>query len=422
MGHAATSAVISTAEPGTEGGVEEEVFQSKELMSMVVSLSDMSITDLSRFALVCRRWRDVARDPLFPFRLSQALCVGTIEKDVRPEFVWLSTLRSERVVSASAGGSHCLFLTSSGRVYGMGTNAQGRLGLNHSVHACRSPEFVSSLEHQHIVKVEAGFLCSFALTKEGKVFAFGSNTNGELGLGTNTSPVTPVIVDALNDEEIVDVSSDMHTLFLTRAGRIYSCGLGRFGQLGHGDEACLMTPKPIAAFETTRIRMICAGGSHSFAVSEHDEQLYAWGRNEHGELGRKDKSNQSLPTPLKVGQGEPIDSITTGTWHSLVLTKEGRCYTFGTGRASLGSKDTAWQPTIVPGLEDQKVIAMAGGDDHSLFVTEDGVYAMGNTKRSRIGRHNGDALTRAERLGGGLGNKGRPFAVTAGDNFSVVLL
>jgi hypothetical protein len=54
MGHAATSAVISTAEPGTEGGVEEEVFQSKELMSMVVSLSDMSITDLSRFALVCR--------------------------------------------------------------------------------------------------------------------------------------------------------------------------------------------------------------------------------------------------------------------------------------------------------------------------------------------------------------------------------
>jgi len=123
----------------------------------------------------------VARDPLFPFRLSQALCVGTIEKDVRPEFVWLSTLRSERVphlalcqcrprssvltyssccdthglhlllltsfkvVSASAGGSHCLFLTSSGRVYGMGTNAQGRLGLNHSVHVCRSPEFVSSL-------------------------------------------------------------------------------------------------------------------------------------------------------------------------------------------------------------------------------------------------------------------------------------
>ena len=51
MGQAATSAVIITAEPGEE---EEEVFQSKELMSMVVSLSDMSITDLSRFALVCR--------------------------------------------------------------------------------------------------------------------------------------------------------------------------------------------------------------------------------------------------------------------------------------------------------------------------------------------------------------------------------
>jgi hypothetical protein len=58
----------------------------------------------------------------------------------------------------------------------------------------------------------------------------------------------------------------------------------------------------------------------------------------------------------------------------------------------------------------------------SLFVTEDGVYAMGNTKRSRIGTHTGNALTRAERLAGGLSNKGRPFAVTAGDNFSVVLL
>lgn len=100
------------------------------------------------------------------------------------------------------------------------------------------------------------------------------------------------------------------------------------------------------------------------------------------------------------------------------------------------------------------MIAMAGGDDHrylaractvvtscvrsvrllagdlltltavfcSLFVTEDGVYAMGNTKRSRIGTHTANALTRAERLAGGLSNKGRPFAVTAGDNFSVVLL
>jgi hypothetical protein len=44
----------------------------------------------------------VARDPLFPFRLSQALCVGAIEKETWPDFTWLSAFRSEKVQRPTA--------------------------------------------------------------------------------------------------------------------------------------------------------------------------------------------------------------------------------------------------------------------------------------------------------------------------------
>jgi hypothetical protein len=49
-----TSSLAKVVVATEEDGVEEEVFQSRELMSIVVSLSDMSIVDLWRFALVCR--------------------------------------------------------------------------------------------------------------------------------------------------------------------------------------------------------------------------------------------------------------------------------------------------------------------------------------------------------------------------------
>jgi alpha-tubulin suppressor-like RCC1 family protein len=56
-----------------------------------------------------------------------------------------------------------------------------------------------------------------------------------------------------------------------------------------------------------------------------------------------------------------------------------------------------------------------------MFITEDGVYAVGNGKRNRLGLQTEETVKSARRVDR-LNNKGRPFAVTAGDFFSVVLV
>jgi alpha-tubulin suppressor-like RCC1 family protein len=103
------------------------------------------------------------------------------------------------------------------------------------------------------------------------------------------------------------VTGTHHTLFLAEAGELYACGSNSDGQLGLGDtedrSSLTLVPTP------TPVQSVVAGTDHSLCLATTG-QLYACGYNGHGQLGLGDTEDRStltlVPTPT------PVLSVTAG--------------------------------------------------------------------------------------------------------------
>ena len=90
---------------------------------------------------------------------------------------------------------------------------------------------INSIEHKTIVTGNDHVLM---INSDGTVSAWGSNTYGQLGNGTNTSSIEPVVVQGLSD--IIEVTAgDGYSLAMDKNGEVYSWGRNSWGMLGNGN-------------------------------------------------------------------------------------------------------------------------------------------------------------------------------------------
>ena len=95
--------------------------------------------------------------------------------------------------------------------------------------------------------------------------------------------------------------------------------------------------------------------------------LYAWGRNNYGQLGLDDTATRYVPT--KVGTDTWV-AVSAGYYHSLAINSDGELYACGYnnyGQLGLGDTTTRKVPTKV-GTDTW--VAVAGGSYHSLAIKE----------------------------------------------------
>jgi alpha-tubulin suppressor-like RCC1 family protein len=131
----------------------------------------------------------------------------------------------------------------------------------------------NNLSKKFIPKIKFFYICSLngesvkIITKCDKVFAYGSNTNGCLGLGHNNAVIKPQVVNELRDKQIIDISYGYNdVLVLTQSGQCYSCGYNGYGQLGNGTNSqCNRFWRIIGLNDKHVIGMSC-GDYHSLVL------------------------------------------------------------------------------------------------------------------------------------------------------------
>lgn len=249
-----------------------------------------------------------------------------VKKEGHLEFV--KELVGEKIVKLALGHDHILALTNHGQVYSWGCGSSGQLGLGNDEYQ-KTPRLINVLKKLKIADIFAGNGISFCLSQEGKVYAFGDNTNGELGLGDTENVFTPKLITSLQHEKIISIAChSWHTLFLGEKGKVFSSGKNEFGTLGLGEMGTIKKPTLINSL--SNIKKIAVGVLHSFCVDAKGK-LYGFGGNANGQLGLEinNESIHSTPQLVTLSEDEIITEVATGAFHTLCLTQKGETYSFG---------------------------------------------------------------------------------------------
>ena len=263
-----------------------------------------------------------------------------------------------------------------------------------------------------IVKVSNGSYHSFGLTSDGRIYAWGRNTSGELGIGTTLArsnvPIavkttgTPMDGKVVKQVEGGGRYEGSHSIALASDGTVYAWGLNQYGQLGNNTTTNSRSPIAVQAAGTPMagktIVQIAAGANHNMVLTS-DGTVYAWGWNYHGQLGNNTKTNsntivavQTIGTPLA---GKKIVKIAAGQGHSLALTDDGMVYTWGrndTGQLGNNATTDAMLPVAVTvtgtPMSNKTIVEIASGARHSLAIDSSGkVYAWGHNGSGQLGNN-----------------------------------
>mmetsp|Transcript_102016 Transcript_102016/g.283927 ORF Transcript_102016/g.283927 Transcript_102016/m.283927 type:complete len:1060 (+) Transcript_102016:152-3331(+) len=213
-------------------------------------------------------------------------------------------LRDHRVVSTACGDVHTLALTDTGHVYSFGGGSYGQLGVKDvgampvDADNCPympTPQRVTGLEG--ITRLACGDSHSLTVDREGRLFCWGANSCGQLGIMNPDDPrirkdpdgiphlPTPAVLEALCDQRIVDIAcGEAHSLAVSASGNLYSWGACSCGQLGLGScegmpvdsDGYPYQPTPTlvtAGFQGKAVLKVACGGVHNLAVTEPDQSL-----------------------------------------------------------------------------------------------------------------------------------------------------
>jgi len=232
---------------------------------------------------------------------------------------------NHKIVSIDCGGFHCLALTETGLVYewgftkGMSSDFVG------------APKLISELTGHKIVQISAGYQHNIVVTDKGQVFSWGESLRGKLGhdiVGNDHIPPNPVPLPESLFITNACAGGD-HSMLLDDKGRVYSFGANTDGQLGLGHEKDQSSPKLILHISDIKIEKISCGGDHNLVLSDSGE-AYSWGWGEYGQLGHGDSQKRIIPEKINVPfRVKKIAATSYG--HSLLLSDDGDVYSMGLG-------------------------------------------------------------------------------------------
>uniref|UniRef100_M4DX63 F-box domain-containing protein n=3 Tax=Brassica campestris TaxID=3711 RepID=M4DX63_BRACM len=302
---------------------------------------------------------------------------------------------SAKVAQVSATHNHSAFVLQSGEVLTCGDNSSHCCGHLDTSRPIFRPKLVEALKGTPCKQVAAGLHFSVFLSREGRVFTCGSNTHGQLGHGdTLDSPVPRAVEFFQSVGPVVQIATGpSYVLAVTQDGSVYSFGSGSTFCLGHGEQQDEHQPRVIQAFKRRGVHIlrVSAGDEHAVALDSNG-RVYTWGKGYCGALGHGDENDKITPQVLVSLNNCLAVQVCARKRKTFVLVEGGVLYGFGwMGFGSLGfpdrgASDKVLRPRVLESLKQHRVSQVSTGLYHTIVVTQGGrIFGFGDNERAQLG-------------------------------------
>ncbi|MBI3233425.1 MAG: T9SS type A sorting domain-containing protein [Bacteroidetes bacterium] len=297
-----------------------------------------------------------------------------------------------------------------GKLWAWGQNDQGQLGIGDTLTRLIASQIGVENDWVHIY---TGAYHSAALKSNGTLWAWGGNSHGQLGIGDSSERLTPVQVGV--DSTWISVAlGKFHTIALKSDGTLWAWGLNNQGQLGDGSDSTRYIPERIGLDSSWTL--LIAGENHSLGLKSNGT-LWSWGQNTYGQLGTSDTLIRSQPT--QVGSSNNWVNIACGVNHSFGIKSNGTLWDWGLNNyGQLGNGTFINQKSPLQIGSDNKWVNITGGIYHSLALKSNGtLWGWGRNNKGQLG--DGSNINRSAPLQ--IGKDNIWVALSAGNEHNIGL-
>ncbi|MDI9258550.1 RCC1 domain-containing protein, partial [Flavobacterium sedimenticola] len=196
----------------------------------------------------------------------------------------------------SSGNYFNFGLKSNGTIWGWGSNsAFGQLGDGTEIDRLTPTQITTATNWQ---KVACGQYSTFALKTDGTLWCAGSNTTGQLGIGSSPN-YSNVLIQMGTESNWLQVSpTNNFTIALKTNGSLWGWGQNDSYQMGNGT-CCSNRYLPGQIGTDTDWVQIEATGVRAALALKINGTLWGWGGNSTGLVGPSNVGSRQYPTQLR---------------------------------------------------------------------------------------------------------------------------
>ena len=292
---------------------------------------------------------------------------------------WMRSYGTTPSTNKITGDSAQFAIKSDGTLWSWGWGEYGSLGLNGNTYYSSPVQVGANTNWKGIPLSVCNNITQSAWTTDGALFVWGSNAYGQLGLNESTGwPSYKASPTQLPGSWKVAINAELSMHAIKNDGTYWSWGENDYGQLGHNNKTDYSSPRQVGT-DTTWDKIHGAHSDEVF-VTKTDGSLWAWGRNNQGQLGQNNNTEYSSPKQIP---GDYSGAGFSVAYHTAIVTKsDGTLWSWGyNGNGILGQNNpqnsarsspvqigsgTDWDPDGMSGGGFQAAAAIK--TDGSLFM------------------------------------------------------